>query len=149
IRFYKGAANTGTHVGHLWSGTGTLLATATFSGETASGWEQVNFASPVAIAAGTTYVASYLAPNGGYAADAGFFTSTGVDSGPLHALSDSAGGGNGVYLYTTGGGFPTASFNGTNYWVDVVFSPANGNAPTVTAQTPTAGATGIALNTAV
>ena len=27
IRFYKGANNTGTHVGHLWTRTGTLLAT--------------------------------------------------------------------------------------------------------------------------
>jgi hypothetical protein len=26
IRFYKGPTNTGTHVGDLWSSTGTLLA---------------------------------------------------------------------------------------------------------------------------
>ena len=32
IRFYKGAGNTGTHLGHLWSATGTLLGTATFIG---------------------------------------------------------------------------------------------------------------------
>src|SRR3974377_1904384 len=31
LRFYKGAANTGTHIGNLWSNTGTLLATATFT----------------------------------------------------------------------------------------------------------------------
>ena len=41
LRFYKQANNTGTHVGHLWSGTGQLLAAATFTGETASGWQQV------------------------------------------------------------------------------------------------------------
>ena len=35
IRFYKGATNTGTHVGHLWTNTGQLLATATFTSETA------------------------------------------------------------------------------------------------------------------
>ena len=29
VRFYKAAANTGTHVGNLWSSTGTLLASAT------------------------------------------------------------------------------------------------------------------------
>ncbi len=40
IRFYKSAANTGTHIGNLWSSTGTLLATATFTSETASGWQQ-------------------------------------------------------------------------------------------------------------
>ena len=30
IRFYKSATNTGTHLGNLWTGSGTLLATATF-----------------------------------------------------------------------------------------------------------------------
>ena len=40
IRFYKGPQNTGTHVGKLWSASGTLLATATFTGETASGWQE-------------------------------------------------------------------------------------------------------------
>ena len=57
---------------------GTLLASATFAGETASGWQQVSFPSPVPVAAGTTYVASYhtnagplrLLP-GGYFASAG------------------------------------------------------------------------------
>ena len=49
IRFYKSAANTGTHAGNLWSSTGTLLATATFSNESTSGWQQVTFNTPVAI----------------------------------------------------------------------------------------------------
>ena len=35
VRFYKEADNTGTHIGSLWSSTGTLLATGTFSSETA------------------------------------------------------------------------------------------------------------------
>ena len=69
IRFYKGSANTGTHVGSLWTSGGQLLATATFTNETASGWQQVNFATPAAITANTVYVASYHAPNGGYAAN--------------------------------------------------------------------------------
>src|SRR5207244_4198026 len=69
VRFYKGPDNTGTHIGHLWSATGTLLASATFTSETATGWQQVSFASPVAISANTTYVGSYTDPNGGYAAD--------------------------------------------------------------------------------
>ena len=46
IRYYKPAAATGTHVGTLWTGTGTKLGTATFTGETASGWQQATFASP-------------------------------------------------------------------------------------------------------
>src|SRR5262249_45352876 len=78
IRFYKGAGNTGTHVGYLWTSTGTLLASATFTSETSTGWQQVNFSTPVPIAAGPTYVASYLAPAGHYAADAGYFAKAGV-----------------------------------------------------------------------
>ena len=35
VRFYKEADDTGAHIGSLWSSTGTLLASGTFSGETA------------------------------------------------------------------------------------------------------------------
>ena len=55
IRFYKGTGNVGTHIANLWSSAGALLASATFTNETASGWQQVTFSSPVAITAGTTY----------------------------------------------------------------------------------------------
>ncbi len=122
VRFYKGTANTGTHIGNLWSSTGTKLASATFTAETASGWQQVNFASPVAVTAGTVYVASYFAPNGNYAADGAYFASQGTDNGPLHALRDGVSGGNGVYTYGNVSNFPSSTYNATNYWVDVVFS---------------------------
>ena len=59
IRFYKVPDNLGTHTGTLWSSTGTLLATGTFTNESTEGWEQLNFSSPVSVTAGTTYVASY------------------------------------------------------------------------------------------
>jgi hypothetical protein len=121
LRFYKGAANTGTHVGSLWTATGTLLASATFSAETSSGWQQVNFATPVAVSAGTVYVASYFAPNGRYAGDNGYFATAGVDAPPLHALQ-SAASGNGVYAYASAPTFPSSTFLASNYWVDVVFT---------------------------
>ena len=105
IRFYKGPANSGTHLGNLWTGSGpsagTLLATAVFANETTSGWQQVSFGTPVPITANTVYVASYHTNVGGYAFDAAYFTNTGVDSPPLHALASNASGGNGVF--TTGG----------------------------------------------
>ena len=72
IRFYKGPLNTGTHIGDLWSSNGTLLASATFTNETASGWQQVNFSNPVLITAGTTYIASYHT-NGDYSEDLELF----------------------------------------------------------------------------
>jgi hypothetical protein len=122
VRFYKAAKNTGTHVGHIWSGSGTLLGTATFTGEGASGWQQANFASPIPVTANTTYVVSYYAPAGHYSADSNFFTQTGIDNPPLHALESGVDGQNGVYSYGTPGGFPTSSFDSTNYWVDVVFT---------------------------
>jgi Domain of unknown function (DUF4082)/Bacterial Ig-like domain/Bacterial Ig domain len=122
VRFYKGTGTTGTHTGTLWTSTGTQLATATFTGETASGWQQVNFASPVAIAANTVYVVSYHTNIGRYAYTAAYFAATGVDNGPLHALRNGVSGGNGVYRYG-GRVFPTSTYNSTNYWVDVVFVP--------------------------
>ena len=121
IRFYKGTTNTGTHVGSLWTSTGSLLASATFTGETTSGWQQVSFSTPVQIQANTTYVASYHTNVGQYAVTGGAFTSAGVESPPLHALSTTAGNGNGVFIYGASA-FPNQSFNGGNYWVDVVFS---------------------------
>ncbi|WP_407180092.1 DUF4082 domain-containing protein [Bradyrhizobium sp. STM 3562] len=122
LRFYKGPQNTGTHVADLWSSTGTLLATATFTNETPSGWQQVNFATPVAITAGTTYVASYHTNTGEYSVDPNLFA-TALTNGPLTAPSSSSSGGNGVYAYGSSSLFPTNSFNSSSYGVDVVFKP--------------------------
>jgi methionine-rich copper-binding protein CopC len=122
IRFYKGANNTGTHVGSLWDSSGHLLSQVTFANESAAGWQQANFSSPIQVTAGTTYVASYLAPKGGYSASPAAFASAGVDNSPLHAPSSPASGGNGVYLYTSSPAFPTNTYNATNYWVDVIFT---------------------------
>ncbi|MCK1307185.1 MULTISPECIES: DUF4082 domain-containing protein [unclassified Bradyrhizobium] len=119
LRFYKGPSNTGTHVADLWSSTGTLLATATFSTETTSGWQQVNFSTPVTITAGTTYIASYHTA-GNYSADPNLFANS-VTNGPLTAPSSASSGGNGVYAYGTGSLFPTNTFNSTSYGVDVLF----------------------------
>jgi subtilisin family serine protease len=147
LRYYKSANNTGTHVGNLWSSTGTLLATAIFSGETTSGWQQVTFSTPVAISANTTYVASYHTNTGHYAGDNNFFLNAGVDNAPLHALKDGADGGNGVYNYGPSSAFPNQTYQSSNYWVDVVFTTTI--VPTVTSQSPAPGATGVSTATTV
>ena len=121
IRFYKSAANTGTHVGNLWSSSGTLLATATFTGETASGWQEVSFSTPVLIAANTTYVASYHTNSGHTSDDPSYFANIGVDNAPLHALASGVSGGNGVYALGTSSAFPHTTNAADNYWVDVAF----------------------------
>ena len=136
IRFYKAAANTGTHIGSLWSSTGTRLAQATFANETASGWQHVTFATPVTVTAGTTYVASYFAPSGHYSVTSGGFSSA-VDNAPLHAIADSVSA-NGLYAYTSASAFPSSSFGASNYGVDVLFQPA-GAPGQVTGVTATAG----------
>jgi hypothetical protein len=124
IRFYKGAANTGPHVGLLYSSSGTLLAQANFTNETESGWQQVTFSSPVAIVANTTYVAAYFTTTG-FAINYGFFTLTGAETSPLHALRSGVDGPNGVYLYGGAPQFPSSSFGDSNFWVDIVFSAGN------------------------
>jgi hypothetical protein len=61
-----------------------------------------------------------------------------VDNAPLHALSAGASGGNGVYAYGTGSSFPAQTWNGSNYWVDVVFTPMS-----ITGCTPPPAANGL------
>ena len=94
-----------------------MLATGTFSGESASGWQQLTFSSPVTITANTTYVVSYHTDVGSYAVTSNGLSSA-VTNGPLTALA-----GGGVYAYGSGNAFPSNSFNASNYWVDVVYSP--------------------------
>src|SRR5208282_3128543 len=135
IRFYKASTNTGTHVGNLWSSTGTLLASATFTNETSSGWQQVSFSSPVTVTAGTTYIASYHTSVGHWSANRNYFASTGVSNPPLQALQSGSSQGNGVYAYGSTSLFPGSSYQASNYWVDVVFTQPN--ALTSIAITPT------------
>jgi hypothetical protein len=153
LRFYKGTTNTGTHVGHLWSATGDMLAEATFSNETPRGWQEVTLSNPVSVTGGTTYVASYHAPNGNYAWNGGFFASAGVDNPPLRALADGEDGGNGVYAYGPSRSFPSNTWQSTNYWVDVVFQGSSGGGdttpPNITTLAPQNGATGVSAGSNV
>src|SRR6202795_4121185 len=128
IRFYKSAANTGVHVGHLWSHTGALLATVTFTGETASGWQQANFSTPVAITANTVYLASYGLTIGHFSANWNYFTSAGYNNTPLHALRIPNG------VYGTLGTRPVYTHQAPNYWVDVVFKATSSTAPSISSQ---------------
>jgi hypothetical protein len=128
VRFYKGPHNTGTHIGHLWTRTGGLLATVTFANETASGWQQATFAQPVQITADTTYVASYFAPVGRFSKNNGYFNLKQSARYPLRALEWGQSGPNGVYRAGSSG-FPATYAGQTNYWVDVMFRPAISSPP--------------------
>lgn len=147
IRFYKGSQNTGTHVGRLWTASGTLLASVTFTNETSSGWQQQSLISPVTIAANTVYVVSYTSPNGFYALDASYFTNSAYTNGPLMALESGVNGGggsvkvgNGVYS-RPGGTFPNEnSTSNSNSYVDVVFVQASSGVSVNLAWTAVSGA---------
>ena len=149
ILFYKSAANTGSHVGNLWTSTGQLLATATFTGETSSGWQRVNFASPIAVTPNTIYVASYHTNTGHTSDDNHYFTSIGVNNSPLHAPASGASGGNGVLALNLNSVFPNTTNLDSNYWVDVLFLSSSSssaviqsltlNPTTVTGGTPSTG----------
>lgn len=124
LKFYRSPNDTGQNVLDLWTSTGTRLATATFTNTSASGWQTVPLATPVNIAANTTYVTSYHT-TGGYVATNNFFTNA-VSSGVLTAPSSASSGGNGVYRYggsATTGIFPNSTWNASNYYADVVFQP--------------------------
>jgi Domain of unknown function (DUF4082)/Bacterial Ig domain/Fibronectin type III domain len=123
VQFYKGAGNGGTHTGNLWTSSGTNLASVTFSGETASGWQTAIFSNPVHITAGTVYVASYFAPAGHYASTAKYFVVNHFSTPYITGLADGDSGGNGLFAYNATSTFPTGSFDTTNYWVDVLFTP--------------------------
>ena len=115
IRFFKSPNNWGTHVGELWTITGQLLASVTFTNETGSGWQQMTLPNPIPIDAGTAYIVAYHSQ--GPVSYSDFLTS--VDNPPLHAPV-AALGGNGVYKLGAVGTFPILGA-GKNYLVDLVF----------------------------
>jgi Domain of unknown function (DUF4082) len=114
VRFWKSASESGTHVGRVWSSTGTLLASVTFANETSSGWQQQTLATPLAIAANTTYVVSVNTGNSYYVARSNELA-TQIVNGNLRSVV----GNNGVFGVP--GAFPNNSYNSTNYYRDVVF----------------------------
>ncbi|MBI4899192.1 MAG: DUF4082 domain-containing protein [Actinobacteria bacterium] len=117
VRFYKTPENRGTHTGSLWTSTGSLIGKVTFSNETSTGWQSATFAKPIQLNAGTSYVVSYHASYGRYVATERFSGSSVSTS--LTTPSSNVG----VYAYGSTSKFPTNSWQGSNYWVDLSFAP--------------------------
>lgn len=129
VRFYRGARSPNGYVASLYTAAGKLLGSVTLLKESGPvpGWQTAIFATPIAISANTTYVAAYYTPVGRYP-DVYYGLTRGAMNGALNVpASASVAGGNGVYYY--GLGFPRYSWESSNYYVDVLFTPA--------AQTPT------------
>ncbi|MEU4424430.1 DUF4082 domain-containing protein [Actinoplanes sp. NPDC024001] len=134
VRFYKGPGNNGVHTGTLYNATGGVMRKATFVTESASGWQSVQFASPVDVTAGQTYTAAYWAPQGNYAYNPGFFANAHI--APDRTMV-AATGANGVYAYGSDR-FPENTHGETNYWVDPLFVP-DGPPPPAEQPKPPAG----------
>jgi hypothetical protein len=113
VRYYRDPSETGSHVGRVWSGDGTLLASTTFTGETASGWQEKALASPVSLVPGQTYVVS-VGLNAAFVMTL-YGLEDPITSGPLQSIV----GPNGVYS-DAAGAFPTSSWARSNYFVDAV-----------------------------
>jgi hypothetical protein len=122
LRFFKDARMTGYHLGGLWTAAGVSMTLPVSFGETASGWQEALFTTPKAIAANTNYVAGVFCSEGKYSFTPGLLQNE-VSAPPLSfpATADVALG-NGRYLYGDGMLFPNATFNGTYYGVDVLYS---------------------------
>ncbi|HEX7483641.1 MAG TPA: DUF4082 domain-containing protein [Candidatus Saccharimonadales bacterium] len=155
IRFYKSPGMGGVHSGSLWSNDGSVrMANATFVNETASGWQEVQFA-PVAVAANTIYTASVFMADGNYVATPHYFGSP-VINAPFtlpdqgSAIDGLGNVGQGAYAAAATSTYPTHSFNETNYWIDATYvSSADTAPPTITAQTPADDATNVEYTDAV
>ncbi|MET4901647.1 DUF4082 domain-containing protein [Paenarthrobacter sp. CC6] len=147
VRFYKSAANTGTHTASLWSSTGERLATATFTNETPSGWQSVLFSQAVPVAAGQKYTVSYWTPNGRYSIQNYQWASVGSTNAPLTVAGGF--GAEPAGVYTTSPGFPTSSYNGGNYFVDALFGTADTTPMTVSGHTPFPSSSSVSVDTKV
>jgi hypothetical protein len=118
VRFFKGPENTGVHVGHLWTSSGAPLGSATFSNESAWGWQSARFSRPIPIRADTEYVVSYYAPTGKYSVSEDYFDRM-IYSASLNSPFSTKEAGNGLYN-SKSSGFPRESKKASNYWVDVI-----------------------------
>lgn len=114
----------------LYAVTGATLVhseTPTWSGAAGSGWVRAPFSSPPSLTASTNYKVCVFYDSVGanwYGGTADYWTSgpgdSGLSNGPI-AAPDSAGGDGGQDTFTQASviSYPSSSFNGGNYWVDV------------------------------
>ncbi|MBC8123675.1 MAG: DUF4082 domain-containing protein [Gemmatimonadaceae bacterium] len=114
IRHYRSSGETGTHTGRIWSATGSLLASVTFTGEVGSGWQQEALSTALSILANTTYVVSVNINSRFPSTENGLANQ--IINGDLRSVADNNNG-----VYGSPGSFPTSSYNKSNYFRDILF----------------------------
>jgi hypothetical protein len=116
VRFYKWESDDGAHKGSLWSSAGALLTSIDFTGETASGWQEMRFTTPITLSAGYTYSVSIYFSSKKYYQNKDYFTSSTIKN-YVTAV-------NGCYVYSAASAYPLNSSGSLrNYWIDLVFDP--------------------------
>lgn len=141
VKFYKAAANTGTHVATLFgivptgypnAASAVILAQRTFTGETASGWQSV--ALGYLAMPGVDYTVAVHMPVGHYSFASGYFASQivrGTLTFPVAA---------GVFAATANPDVrPTISAGNAHYWVDLSWSEPDATNWTELARFPVLG----------
>jgi hypothetical protein len=128
VRFYRGAKSSSGYSAAIFDGmSGARLAFKSVSTEPCHSvpcWEELDFSTPLSISANKTYIATYFVKGGHYAGDNQGLANK-VTSGPLTApASSQAAGGNGVYIYGSSLLRPNSTYQATNYWVDISFTPS-------------------------
>jgi hypothetical protein len=119
IRFYKASSETGTHIGKIWDASGSLLQSVTFTGETTSGWQQQSLSTPLTVQGGVIYLVSY-GTNGYYPVSNGGLSTQRIN-GDISSVVGGLGG-NGCFVVSAGN-YPNSSFNASDYFVDIVYTP--------------------------
>lgn len=115
IRYFLGQQSGPVDSVSLWDDNGQLVASTKVDFQRGGEWQRVDFTAPVPIEANRTYTASYHSRSGYYPVTEHFFTEPLVRE-PLEVPQDG-----GVYKYGATSNFPTDTYQGSNYWVDVVF----------------------------
>lgn len=122
VRYYRASEALSSSRGTIWSSDGSILARADFPKASGIGWQTTQLANPVKIESGRTYVASYFAPNGRYAADISSLSA--AKPKQTFGLTATAG------VYSYGSSMPASIWKDSNYYADLVFSKSLSVLPT-------------------
>lgn len=129
VEFFRVDAQNQASTVQLW-GAGTAALASASGVPAGSGWVRKDFAAPVAVAPGTTFIASYFAPSGRYSHRLQGFSAARV-AGDLTAPV-----GAGLYRYGAAAVKPNALYQNEDYYVSPVFVPDVVTPPPPTSTTP-------------
>lgn len=116
IRWYQDVKNNAAHTALLYDMSGNVLASVNDSLSANDVWQQAALPTPIELTPGDTYTVAVFTTSG-YNADANYAGFNKTNNGitvPANA---------GVFSYGSTPSFPTSSFQGSNYYVDIVLQP--------------------------